>query len=119
MKVKGIDAIDTVKVVEYGRIMKKGKRTKKSNRRSESWFGEYAHRWPPDALSMGYAMACVEIVAKYSDKASVIYQEIIDTWGKPGIQASYNEIFSLFPSSEKEDLKRNPSRCLIVTRCDL
>jgi len=71
-----------------------------------SWFGEYAHRWLPEALALGYAMACIEIVAKNSKRAGDIYRKIEDAWGKPGIKTSYNEIISLFPDSEKEDLKR-------------
>ena len=86
--------------------MKKSIDKPKNTANHRSWFGEFAHRWPTDALLMGYAMACIETVANNSKKGSVIYQEIIDTWGKPGIQASFDEIFALFPRSEKEDLKR-------------
>jgi len=71
-----------------------------------SWFGEYAHRWPLAALPLAYAMACVEIVSKNSAKAGVIYRQIIEAWGKPGIDAIYKEIISEVPDSEKEEWKQ-------------
>jgi hypothetical protein len=71
-----------------------------------SWFGEHAHRWPVAALPIGYAMACVEIVSKKSERAGVIYRNIIEAWGKPGIDAAYKEIISKVPDSEKEEWKR-------------
>ena len=71
-----------------------------------SWFGEYAHRWPIAALPMAYAMACVEIVSKNSEKAGVIYRQIIEAWGKPGIDAVYKGIISEVPDSEKEEWEK-------------
>ena len=71
-----------------------------------SWFGEHAHRWPLAALPMAYAMACIEIVSKNSEKAGVIYRQIIEAWGKPGLDSVYKEIISKVPDSEKEEWKR-------------
>ena len=71
-----------------------------------SWFGEYTHRLPLAALPLAYAMACVEIVSKNSEKAGMIYRQIIEAWGKPGIDEVYKEIISEVPDSEKEEWKQ-------------
>lgn len=71
-----------------------------------SWFGEYAHRWPLAALPMAYAMACVEIVSKNSEKGSIVYRQIVEAWGKPDIDAVYEEIISEVSDSEKEEWKQ-------------
>ena len=47
-----------------------------------SWFGEYAHRWPQASLPLAYAMTCVEVVSKQSERASVIYNQIIEELAK-------------------------------------
>ena len=52
-----------------------------------SWFREHPHYWASASLPFAYAMACVEIVSKSSEKAAVIYNEIIEAWGEPGIKA--------------------------------
>lgn len=55
---------------------------------------------------MSYAMACVEVVANNSKRAGIIFKDIIDAWGRPGIEATYNEIISKVPDSIKEDWKQ-------------
>lgn len=71
-----------------------------------SYFRDTPHRWPDAALPFAYAMACVEVVSQKSEKASVIYRQIIDAWDKPGIKNISEEIFSEVPESDKEKIKQ-------------
>jgi len=70
-----------------------------------SWFRDTPHRWASASLPLAYAVACVEVVSKSSEKARAIYQEIIEAWGKPGIKAFYEAIISEVPDSELERAK--------------
>lgn len=83
----------------------KSRRTENNKANDHSWFGEYAHRWPPEALAITYAMACVEIVSNNSERAGAIYRNILDAWEKPGIKTFYDELISEIPDSEKEEWK--------------
>jgi hypothetical protein len=74
----------------------------KNVEKSNSWFRDSPQRWPQASLPLVYAVASVEVVSKSSDKAGAIYQQIIEAWGKPGIQAIYEKIISEVPDSEKE-----------------
>jgi hypothetical protein len=78
---------------------------------ANSWFGEYAHRNPDAALPMMYAMACIEIVTSQSEEAKRIFQDILNTWGKPDISSLYNQLISVFSDNdirEFENMVRNP-----------
>ncbi len=75
--------------------MAKRRRSRKSRNSMDhgSWFREWAHHyWPREALPMAYAMACVEVVAQHSERAGLIFREIIDAWGRPGLQAMCEEV---------------------------
>jgi len=73
--------------------------------RENSWFTKYAHRWPDAALPMAYAMACVEVVSKNSEKASSIYKNILKAWVKPETNDLYIEVTSRMSNSEVEEWK--------------
>lgn len=68
-----------------------------------SWFDEHAYRWPSTALPVAYALACVEVACKSSEKAGGLFQQIIEACGKPGIKAVIEKIIS---NEEKEELKQ-------------
>ena len=70
-----------------------------------SWFGEHAHRWAQASLPLAYAVACVEVVSKSSEKARVLFNGIIEAWGKPGTNILYEQIIAEVPDSEKEKIK--------------
>jgi hypothetical protein len=57
-----------------------------------SWFREHPHYWALASLPFAYAMACVEVVSKSSEKAGNIYHQIIEEWGNPGIKAIYEAV---------------------------
>lgn len=76
-----------------------------------SWFGGSFHYWPEELMPLAYAMACVEVVSTSTERSNEIYLQIIDAWGKPGVQAVYDEIISEIPYSDKKIWKqmiRNP-----------
>ena len=62
----------------------KQKKRKVRNAANPSWFGESFHYWPKGALPLSYAMACMGVASKRSEKAGAIYYKIIEAWGKPG-----------------------------------
>ena len=68
-----------------------------------SWFGEHGYRWPSAALPLAYALACVEVACKRSEKADVIFEQIIEVCRKPGIKAVCEKVIS---AAEKEKLKK-------------
>lgn len=72
---------------------------------SDSWFRDTPHRWATASLPLAYATACVEVVAKSSEKARAIYQQIIEAWEKPGTKAFQEAIMSEVPDSEIEKAK--------------
>lgn len=71
-----------------------------------SWFRGHPHRWAEASLPLAYAVACVEVVCKKSEKAKAIYNEIIETWIKPGIESICEQIIAEIPDSEKEKAKQ-------------
>ena len=70
-----------------------------------SWFRDTPHRWAESSLPLAYAMACVEVVSKMSDKAGAIYRQIIEAWGKPGLKVLREALISEVPDSEIEKVK--------------
>lgn len=71
-----------------------------------SWFREHPHYWALASLPFAYSMACVEVVKKYSEKAALIYNQIIEAWSKPSIRELYKELFSKIPEVEQEEIKQ-------------
>ena len=71
-----------------------------------SWFRDAPHRWADASLPLAYAIACVEVVAKSSEKAGAIYSQIIEAWGNPGVKAISKEFLLEIPDSKKEEIKQ-------------
>jgi len=71
-----------------------------------SWFRDTPHYWAEAALPLAYAVACVEVVCKSSEKARMIYKKIVEAWSDAGIKAMGEEIASMVPESGKEKIKK-------------
>jgi len=71
-----------------------------------SWFRDTPHYWAEASLPLAYAVACVEVVCKSSEKARMIYKKIVEAWGDAGIKAMGEEIASMVPESGKEKIKK-------------
>jgi len=70
-----------------------------------SWFRDTPHYWAKASLPLAYAVACVEVVAKSSEKARIIYNRIIEAWSDAGVKAMGDEIASIIPESGKDKIK--------------
>lgn len=70
-----------------------------------SWFRDTPHYWASASLPFAYAMACVEVVSKMSEKAGVIYQRIIEAWANPCLKAFSGIVISEVSGSELEKVK--------------
>jgi hypothetical protein len=44
----------------------------------KSWFRDTPHYWAEASLPLAYAVACVEIVCRSSEKARMIYKKIVE-----------------------------------------
>ena len=64
---------------------------------NSSWFREHPHYWSLASLPFAYAMACVEVVSKSSEKTGEIYPQIVDVWGKPGVNTPAVILQQLLP----------------------
>jgi hypothetical protein len=42
---------------------------------NDSWFRDDPHRWATASLPLAYAVACVEVVSKSSEKAGAIHKQ--------------------------------------------
>jgi len=71
-----------------------------------SWFRDTPHYWAGASLPLAYAVACVEIVCKNSEKARIIYKRIVEAWSDAGIKAMGEEIASMIPESGKAKIKK-------------
>ena len=81
-----------------------------------SWFRDTPHYWPEASLPLAYAVACVEVVRRSSEKARMIYNKIVEAWSDAGIKAMGEEIASMIPESGKEKIKKamlHPERELL------
>jgi hypothetical protein len=45
-----------------------------------SWFKGTAYYWAEESLPLAYAVACVEVVCKNSEKARILYNRIVEAW---------------------------------------
>lgn len=68
-----------------------------------SWFRDTPHYWAEASLPLAYAVACVEVVCKNSEKARIIYNRIIEAWSGAGIKAICDEIASIKPDVIEDD----------------
>ena len=64
-----------------------------------SWFRDTPHYWASDPLRFAYAVACVEVVCKSSEKARILYNRIIEAWSDAGLKAFFDKIDSIIPES--------------------
>ena len=71
-----------------------------------SWFTGTPHYWAKASLPLAYAVACVEVVSKSSEKTGILYNRIVEAWSGAGIKAISDEIGSLIPESGKEKIKK-------------
>ena len=72
---------------------------------NNSWFRDTPHRWASASLPFAYALACVEVVSKSSEKARVLYNKIVEAWSAPGMKMVFDDIASMIPESGKEEIK--------------
>jgi hypothetical protein len=56
-------------------------------------------------VASAYAVACVEVVCKSSEKARTLYKKIIEAWSDAGVKAMDEEIASIIPESGKEKIR--------------
>ena len=75
-------------------------RSRYTKSKKGSWFTEHSHRWPSEALALGYAMACVEVVSQNSERAGAIYKRIFDAWAKPETNELYEYVIDKIPNME-------------------
>ena len=70
-----------------------------------SWFRDTPHYWAQASLPLAYAVACVEVVSKSSEKAGILYDMIVEGWSDAGIKAISDDIASIIPESGKGKIK--------------
>lgn len=87
------------------RDSREGLKTVKNVADDTSWFRDTPHYWAEAWLPLAYAVACVEVVCKSSEKARILYNRIIEAWSDAGIKAISDEIASIIPESGKEKIK--------------
>ena len=68
-----------------------------------SWFRDTPHYWAEASFPLAYAVACVEVVCKSSEKARIIYNRIIEAWSEAGVKAICDEIASIKPDVIQDD----------------
>ncbi len=68
-----------------------------------SWFRDTPHYWAEASLPLAYAVACVEVVSKSSEKAGVLYNKIVEAWSDAGVKAICDEIASIKPDVIQDD----------------
>jgi hypothetical protein len=72
----------------------------------KSWFGNSIHYWSEGMLPFTYAMACVEVVKKESEKARLIYDKIRNGMDNPDLKSIREGIFSSLNKEEQDNLKQ-------------
>lgn len=81
--------------MEYTKTLTQALNEIKTVADNDSWFRETPHYWAKASLPLAYAVACVEVVSKSSEKARILYNRIIEAWSDAGIKAIFNEIASI------------------------
>jgi hypothetical protein len=72
---------------------------------NSSWLRETPHYWAEASLALAYAVACVEVVCRSSEKAGVLYDRIVEAWSSPGVKGVFDDIGSIIPEPGKEEIK--------------
>ena len=70
-----------------------------------SWFRGNAYYWAEASLPFAYALACVEVVSRSSEKGGVLYNKIVKAWSDPGTRVVFDDIGSMIPESGKEKIR--------------
>jgi hypothetical protein len=73
---------------------------------SDSWFRDTPHYWAEESLPLAYAVACVEVVCKSSEKARMLYKKIVKAWSDAEVKEMGEEIASIIPESGKEKIRK-------------
>jgi hypothetical protein len=66
--------------MEENEELREGPKAMKNIADDTSWFRDTPHYWAEASLPLAYAVACVEVVSKGSEKAGVLYNRIIEAW---------------------------------------
>jgi len=83
-----------------------GLKAMKNVAESDSWFRGSPHRWPSASLPFAYAVACVEVVARSSEKGGIVYNRIVEGWSEPRTKRVSEKISSIITESGKEKIKK-------------
>jgi len=67
-------------------------------KQSRKAYGKTAHYWPVEMQPFWVASACIDIVLRSSERASIIYREAKEAWGRPDCQNVLNEVTIPFSS---------------------
>ena len=89
--------------MEHDSDLEEGVRAIRSVADNKSWFREAPHYWAEASLPLAYAVACVEVVCRSSEKARILYNRIIEAWSDAGMKAIFNEIASIKPDVIQDD----------------
>ena len=68
------------------RIVDNGVGETRNVMRNKSWFRDTPHYWAEASLPLAYAVACVEVVCKSSEKARILYNRIVEAWSDARIK---------------------------------
>ena len=91
--------------METNAQLRKGLKGMKRVADDGSWFRGSPYYWAEASLPLAYAVACVEVVSRSSEKAGTIYNRIIETWGSAGRKGVSDKISSIMSESEKQKVK--------------
>jgi hypothetical protein len=64
--------------------LRKGVKDMKRVADDGSWFRDSRHYWAEGSLPLAYAVACVEVVRRSSEKAGILYDRIVEAWSDAG-----------------------------------
>lgn len=80
--------------------MKKSKKERKAklNKQERVLYGQKTQYWPDEFLPFLVASACVEVVLKNSEEASLIYHEAKEAWGRQDCRNALNGVKIPFSS---------------------
>jgi hypothetical protein len=92
--------------MDKGDELAEGPKDMKNVADDRSWFRDTPHYWAEGSLPLAYAVACVEVVCKSSEKARGLYNRIVEAWSGPGMKAVFDEIASIIPESGKEKIRK-------------
>jgi len=70
-----------------------------------SWFRGTPYYWAEASLPFAYALACVEVVCRRSEKGRVLYNKIVEALSAPGMKVVFDDIGSMIPESAKKKIR--------------